>query len=127
MREPAISYQRPAATELRSPLGVPLGAAAVTVTATERVAEPPLPEQVRPKFELADRGPTLCEPETALVPDQAPLAVQPVELVALQFNVTLLPLVTAAELELKVTTGAGATDTVAEPDCVPPGPVQLNV
>jgi hypothetical protein len=49
------------------------------------------------------------------VPVQPPLAVQLVALVAAQFNVALLPLVTVLGLLLKVTVGAAClTETVAD-------------
>lgn len=69
-----------------------------------------------------------CEPLVALVPDQAPEAVQEVALVADQVSVELAPLETVLGAVLKVTVGEGAvTETVA--DCValpPPVPVQVN-
>jgi hypothetical protein len=69
-----------------------------------------------------------CEPLVALVPDQAPEAVQEVALVADQVRVELAPLATVLGAALKLTVGAGAvTETVA--DCValpPPLPVQVS-
>jgi hypothetical protein len=63
-----------------------------------------------------------------LLPDQAPEAVQAVALVAVQFNVALLPLVTALGPTLRATVGVGdlmviVVDWVA----VPPGPEQFSV
>ncbi len=72
-------------------------------------------------------APVVCEPLVALVPDQAPEAVQVVALLADQLNVEPLPLATVLGLAVKLTTGAGAvTETVV--DCVPlpPVPVQAS-
>jgi hypothetical protein len=69
----------------------------------------------------------LCEPLTALVPDQPPVAVQEVALVEDQVSVALLPLATVLGLALKLTVGAGAvTDTVADWLALPPVPVQVS-
>ena len=70
----------------------------------------------------------VCEPLTALVPDQAPEAVHDVALVEDQVNVEPLPLATVLGLAAKVTVGAGeVTDTVADCAALPPLPVQLKV
>lgn len=77
---------------------------------------------------MAVNAPVDCEPVTGLAPDQAPDAVQEVALVADQFSVALLPLVTALGPTLKVTVGAVALmDTVADWAAVPPVPVQVRV
>ena len=77
---------------------------------------------------MAVSAPVDCEPVTALVPDQAPEAVQLVAFVADQFRVALLPLVMALGPTLKVTVGVGdLIETVADCAAVPPGPVQLSV
>jgi hypothetical protein len=77
---------------------------------------------------LAVRAPVDCDPLIALAPDQAPEAVQPVALVADQFNVELPPLATVLGLATMLTTGAVAvTDTVADWLELPPVPVQLSV
>ena len=66
-------------------------------------------------------------PFVPLVPVHPPLAVHEVALVADQFKVLALPLVTVLGLPEKVTVGADAlTDTVADCAAVPPAPVQLN-
>jgi hypothetical protein len=50
-----------------------------------------------------------------------------VALVADQVSVELPPLTTVLGLALKVTAGAGeVTDTVADCDALPPGPVQVS-
>jgi hypothetical protein len=76
---------------------------------------------------LAVSVPVDCEPLAALVPDQAPEAVQEVALVADQVNVELPPLATVLGLAAKVTVGAGeVTDTVADCVALPPVPVQVS-
>ena len=56
-----------------------------------------------------------CVPLTALVPDQAPEAVQAVALVDDQVRLELLPLATVLGLAIKLTVGAGAvTETVTD-------------
>ena len=74
-------------------------------------------------------APVDCEPPVAaLVPDQAPVAVQDVALVADQVSMELLPLATVLGPADKATVGAGVvTDTVADCVAVPPLPVQLRV
>jgi hypothetical protein len=69
-----------------------------------------------------------AEPLIALVPDQAPEAVQEVALLEDQLNVALPPLETLVGLALSETLGAAA-DTVTVADCVadPPAPVQVSV
>ncbi len=69
-----------------------------------------------------------CVPLVALVPDQAPDAVQLVALVDDQLSVALAPLVMALGPTLKVSTGAaGLTVTVADCAALPPAPVQVSV
>jgi hypothetical protein len=69
-----------------------------------------------------------CEPLIALLPDQAPEAVQLVALAAAQFNVALLPLVMALGPTLRLTVGVGdLIETVVDWTAVPPGPEQLSV
>ncbi len=73
-------------------------------------------------------APVDCEPLTALLPDQAPEAVQEVALVDDQLSVELVPLVIALGPTLRLTVGAGdVTVTVADCAAPPPGPVQVNV
>ena len=72
-------------------------------------------------------APVDCEPLAALLPDQAPEAVQEVALVADQVNVDLPPLATVLGLAAKVTVGAGeVTDTVDDCVALPPLPVQVS-
>jgi hypothetical protein len=69
-----------------------------------------------------------CEPLIALLPDQAPEAVQLVALVAVQFNVALPPLVMALGPTLRLTVGVGdLIETVVDWTAVPPGPEQVSV
>lgn len=64
----------------------------------------------------------------ALLPDQAPEAVQLVALAAAQLNVALLPLVMALGPTLRLTVGVGGLiETVVDWTAVPPGPEQLSV
>jgi hypothetical protein len=63
-------------------------------------------------------------PEVALLPDQAPDAVQEVALVEDQVRVDDPPLVTDAGLAVRETLGANVTVTVVDALCVPPAPVQ---
>ena len=63
----------------------------------------------------------------ALVPDQAPEAVQEVALVADQVREELLPLATVLGPAARLTVGAGVvTETVADWAALPPLPVQLR-
>ena len=69
-----------------------------------------------------------CEPLVALVPDQAPEAVQEVAFADDQLIVEALPLVIELGLAPSVTVGAEAwTDTVADCAALPPAPVHVNV
>lgn len=73
-------------------------------------------------------APVDCEPPVALVPDQAPDAVQEVAFVADQVSMELLPLATVLGAVDKVTVGAAVfTDTVADWVALPPLPVQLRM
>jgi hypothetical protein len=77
---------------------------------------------------LAVSAPVDCEPCVALVPDQAPEAVQELAFMADQFSIALLPLVTALGPTLKLRVGVGGlTETVTDWDALPLGPVQVNV
>ena len=74
------------------------------------------------------RAPVDCEPFTALVPDQAPEAVQEVALAEDQLSVALPPLAIALGPTLKLTVGVGDfTETVVDCAALPPGPVQVKV
>jgi hypothetical protein len=76
---------------------------------------------------LAVRAPVDWLPLVALVPDQAPEAVQEVALVAVHVNVELLPLATVLGLAAKVMAGAAeVTETVVDCVALPPLPVQVS-
>ena len=73
------------------------------------------------------RAPVDCEPLVALVPDQAPEAVQAVALLADQVKTALLPLAIVLGLADNATVGAGGvTDTVFDCVALPPAPVQVS-
>ena len=119
----------PLATVLGLAAKVIVGAGEVTETVADCDALPPVPVQVSPNVELAVRAPVDCDPLAALVPAQAPEAVQEVALVADQVSVELAPLATVLGAALKLTVGAGAvTETVADWVALPPPvPVQVSV
>jgi hypothetical protein len=72
-------------------------------------------------------APVVCEPLTALLPDQVPVAVQEVALVADQVSMELPPLAMVLGLAARLRLGAGAvTDTVADCVALPPVPVQTS-
>jgi hypothetical protein len=76
---------------------------------------------------LADSTPVDCEPLSALLPLQAPDAVQAVAFVAVQLSEELVPLATELGDALIETVGAAElTETVADCVALPPGPVQVN-
>ena len=74
-------------------------------------------------------APVDCVPLSALLPDQAPLAVQEVALLDDQVSVAALPLATVLGLAVKLTVavGFGLTVTVADCAALPPAPVQVSV
>jgi hypothetical protein len=78
--------------------------------------------------EEAVRSPVDCEPFTALVPDQAPEAVQAVAFAEDQLSVALPPLAIALGPTLRLTVGIGdLTETVVDCVALPPGPLQVKV
>lgn len=107
---------------------VTTGAGAVTVTVAEFEALPPAPVQESAKVVVAVRAPVDVLPLADSWPDQPPEAVQEVALVAAQVSVEVLPLAIVLGLAAIVTVGAGVlTDTVADCEALPPGPVQARV
>ena len=101
---------------------------ALTVTVAVCATVPPAPLQVRVYAEVLVSAPVDCVPATALVPDQAPEAVQEVAFVADQVSVEPFPLVTVLGPALKVTVGAaGLTETVADWVALPPVPVHIRI
>jgi len=74
------------------------------------------------------RAPVAAEPLVALLPDQAPVAVQAVAFVEVQASVELPPLATVLGLAVKLTVGVGdVTETVADCAALPPAPTQVRV
>jgi hypothetical protein len=77
---------------------------------------------------LAVSAPVDWEPLRALLPDQAPEAVQAVAWVDDHVRVALPPLVIALGPTLRLTVGSGAlTETVVDCTALPAGPRQVNV
>lgn len=76
---------------------------------------------------MATSAPVETVPLVASVPDQPPLAVHEVALVAVQVSVELLPLAIVAGLGVSVIVGRGAILTVVESLADPPGPVQVSL
>jgi hypothetical protein len=74
-------------------------------------------------------APVEDEPLTALLPDQAPEAVQEVAFVDDHANIELAPLATVLGFALRLTValGCGLTVTVADCAAVPPAPLQVKV
>jgi len=99
------------------------------VTVTDLLTVPPAPVQLRLYVRLpVAGGVTDWLPLIALVPVQPPEAVQLVTLVVAQDSVVAVPSVTVVGDALKVSVGVGdVTVTLAEPEALPPGPVQLRV
>jgi hypothetical protein len=119
----------PLATVLGLAVKLTVGEGAETDTVTVCVALlPPLPVQVIANVAPAVRAPVEEEPLVALVPDQAPDAVQAVALTDDQVSMELAPLATVLGLApmLTLTVGFALTVTVADWDAVPPSPLQLN-
>jgi hypothetical protein len=98
-----------------------------TVTVVDCAAVPPLPVQVSVNVLFVDSEPVEAVPDVALLPDQAPLAVQLVAFVDDQVSVLALPLATLVGLALNATVGRASTVTVVDCAAVPPLPVQLSV
>jgi hypothetical protein len=91
------------------------GTGEVTDTVADWLALPPGPVQVSAKVALALSAPVACEPLRALLPDQAPAAVQEEALVEDHDKVALLPLVIVLGLAMSPTVGGGGvTETVVD-------------
>ena len=106
----------PFATVLGLAPKLTVGAGDVTVTVEDCAALPPVPVQVSVYVALAVSAPVDEEPLMALLPDQAPDAVQAVALVLDQVKVEVLPLSMELGLAARLTVGAGVgevTETVA--------------
>ena len=77
---------------------------------------------------MAVSAPVDCEPLEALVPDQPPEALHVVALAEDQVKVALPPLATALGPTLRLTVGVGdLTETVADCEALPPGPLHTKV
>jgi len=83
------------------------GGVLVTVTVTDWVTLPPAPVQVSEKLPVAVSAAVVWLPLVALVPDQAPDAVQPLALADDQLSVAVAPLATDVGLAPKLNVGAG--------------------
>ena len=119
----------PFATVLGLALRLTVGAGDVTVTVEDCAALPPVPVQVSVYVALAVSAPVDEEPLMALLPDQAPDAVQAVALVLDQVKVEVFPLSMELGLAARLTVGAGVgevTETVAAWVALPPAPVQVS-
>ena len=86
-----------------------VGAVTFTVTVTDWLVVPPVPVQESVKVEFAVRLPVDWEPEVALVPDQAPVAVHEVALAEDQVRVEAVPEVIEVGLAVREIVGAGVT------------------
>lgn len=105
-----------------------VGAGLETVTVAVCAPVPPGPVQVSVKAWSLVRLPVDAEPLVASVPLQPPEAVQEVASVEDQVSIALAPLVTVLGFALRVTVGTGwITDTVADCEALPPGPVHVRV
>jgi hypothetical protein len=65
--------------------GSPLGGG-LTRTETDLEIEPPLPLQFKVNVLSVPKALVVCDPELDLLPDQAPVALQPVVLVEFQLS-----------------------------------------
>ena len=110
MRERAVTTDRPASVRIQGSCVLPPppdGGAAVAVTLTDCVAEPPGPVHAKVNVSVAATD-TASVPLVASLPVQPepPLAVHVVAFALLQVSVTVPPAVTDDALEVSVTVGA---------------------
>jgi hypothetical protein len=118
----------PMTTELGFAVSDTVGTAGVTVTLADALALPPGPVQSIVKVLEVVNPPLDWLPEVALLPDQAPDAVQELASVDDQLSVEELPLITEVGLAVSDTVGAaGVTATLADALALPPGPVQSRL
>lgn len=118
----------PLMIELGLTLKLTVGAGALTETVADCAALPPFPVQERLKVALAVSAPVDWVPLRALVPDQAPEAVQAFAWVDDHVRMALPPLLMALGPTLNLTVGSGAlTETVVDCVALPLGPVQVSV
>jgi hypothetical protein len=116
----------PEATEVGVADKVTVGGCSTSTTTVDEVL-PPGPEHVRTNvlFWLSVADTWL--PDTFLLPDQAPDAVQLVAFVLDQTSVVVSPDLTLLGVAVKVTIGGYNTSTITEAAPVPPAPSQVNV
>lgn len=88
---------------------------------------PPAPEQVNVNVLAAVMAPVDCEPDVALFPDHASLALHDVAFPALQVRLADSPADTVVLSTWNDSVGAAATLTDAVPATDPPEPVQVRV
>ena len=118
----------PAVTDAGVALNVTVGAGMVTMTVADCVALPPAPVHVSVNVDVVESAGVVKLPLVACTPLHAPLAVQDVALVLVQFKFALEPDTTVPGVALSATAGAGAvTTTVALCVALPPAPVQVRV
>jgi hypothetical protein len=87
-----------------------------------------VPMQVSANSVVFCSSPEDCDPRVATTPLQPPDAVQRLAFCVVQLSVADSPLTALVGEADKVTVGApGVTDTCAEPDPEPPGPLQVRV
>jgi hypothetical protein len=107
---------------------VTTGVLEFTVTVADWEALPPAPVQESINIVVEVRAGVDTLPLRPSLPVQPPDAVQDVALAETQVSVEVAPLAIVLGFAESVTTGAGVlTDTVADCDALPPGPVQVNV
>jgi hypothetical protein len=118
----------PLVSELGVAVKLTVGEGALTETVADCAADPPGPVQVSVYVEVSVRAPVDWVPFTALAPDQAPDAAQPVAFAEDQVSVALPPLATALGPTLRLTVGVGdLTETVVDWVALPPGPLHVSV
>ena len=117
----------PLATVVGFAVKVTVGAGITVTVAVTTLLVPPVPVQANEYDALAVRALVLCVPLVALVPIQAPEALQEVALVALHVSVDVPPLAIEVGFADSVTFGAGTTVTVAVTTLLmPPVPLQVS-
>ena len=97
-----------------------------TVTVTLCIAVPPAPVQLKVNVLVAASAPVDSLPSVALVPDQAPEAVQEAALVDDHVSVVALPFTTLVGLAPKLRVGSGRTVTVTFAEALPPAPMHVS-
>ena len=115
-------------TEVGPTLRATVGKGDLIETLADCAAVPPGPVHVRVYVVPAVSAPVLCCPVVGFGPDQPLDAVQTLALAAFQASVADAPLDTVLGLADRLTLGvADFTETVADWEADPPGPVQVTV